>query len=142
MQILLTEVESLRLLIVYQHLHFADITAQIMMIAILALIGLIPLSFPLMYYAFKLQGFVKYSQMWQPWKKLTIGWVSLVIGGACGIVVLTWILNSGILAQYDIPIVLLFVIMTPLIGCIIITIILTFVGIRQFYKNAKEAVIK
>ena len=58
-------------------------TSDIISIIMIVLVGLVIVSIPVVYYAFKLQGFVKYSKMWKPWKKLAFGWALTTIGGGC-----------------------------------------------------------
>ncbi len=113
---------------------------ELLLTLIIVLIALIPFSLPLLYYAFKLKGFVQYSRMWQPWKKLALGWFLLVIGAVSGVLVFVFLLVSGMVNQPFISVVFLLLMMTPLLVFMGLTMALTYIGIKDFYKNAKEAV--
>jgi hypothetical protein len=115
-------------------------SAQLIVILIVVLIGLLPMSLPLIHYAFKLRGFVKYSEMWQPWKKLAAGWLMLIIGAISGIIVLSYVIFSGMAAKPYITVVFFMIALSPMIICMVITIILTFIGIKEFHGNAKKVV--
>jgi len=111
---------------------------QLLFTLILILLGLLPMSLPLIHYAFKLRGFVKYSEMWQPWKKLALGWLLLIIGALSGVFAFSYIVFSGMINKPYISIIFLMTILSPMVICMIITIILTFLGIKEFYNNAKK----
>ena len=113
---------------------------ELLFTLILVLIALIPFSLPLLYYAFKLKGFVQYSRMWQPWKKLALGWLLLVVGAVSGLSVFVYLLVSGMVNQPYISVLFLLVMMTPLLTFMGLTMALTYTGIKNFYKNAKEAI--
>ena len=113
---------------------------ELMVTLIIVLITLIPFSLPLLYYAFKLKGFVQYSKMWQPWKKLALGWFLLVVGAVSGLLVFVFLLASGMVNQPFISVLFLLLMMSPLLVFMGLTMALTYIGIRDFYKNAKEAV--
>ena len=113
---------------------------ELLFTLIIVLIALIPFSLPLLYYAFKLKGFVQYSRMWQPWKKLALGWLLLVVGAVSGLSVFVYLLVSGVVNQPYISVLFLLVMMTPLLTFMGLTMVLTYVGIKNFYKNAKEAI--
>ncbi|MFX1450495.1 MAG: hypothetical protein ACFFCM_06620 [Promethearchaeota archaeon] len=113
---------------------------ELMVTLIIVLITLIPFSLPLLYYAFKLKGFVQYSKMWQPWKKLALGWFLLVVGAVSGLLVFVFLLMSGMVNQPFISVVFLLLMMSPLLVFMGLTMALTYIGIKDFYKNAKEVV--
>ncbi|MHA1382831.1 MAG: hypothetical protein ACTSR3_03635 [Candidatus Helarchaeota archaeon] len=146
MQILQNLEEILGLLVIFltQNYYYPPgtlpMTPEIIFLIIFVLIGLIPVSLPLIYYAFRLQSFVKYSDMWKPWKSLAFGWLSMVIGEVAGVSMFLFIFLSGLIYQSYVPITFLILILSPLIVFVLITIILTFQGIRKFYHNSKEAV--
>ena len=108
----------------------------------LIMVSLIPISIPLLYYAFKLRSFVKYSEMWQPWKKLSIGWLMLVIAAVSGIMTFISILIFDLIKLPFVSIMEFVIILSPIIVFFVVTILFTFVGIRSFYKRAKEVVEK
>lgn len=146
MYFLQTEEEFFKILAIYLYQNFyypsgtVPLPATTIFTLIVVLIGLISASVPLIYYATKLQGFVKYSKMWAPWKKLALGWLLIILGGVAGIAILSSIYLLGFVNQPFVTVTFLFLILSPLIIFVLISITLTLIGIRQFYQNAKKAV--
>lgn len=146
MQILQQTEEVLQILVVYLYNNYyypsgtLPVPSESILVFIIALLGVLPASFSLVYYANKLQGFVKYSALWQPWRKLFWGWILIILGGVIGAVSLG-IVYVLIEINYA-PVALFILLLSPLLILTLISIILTFFGIRKFYQNAKEAVEK
>ncbi|MFX0140909.1 MAG: hypothetical protein ACFFDN_45140 [Candidatus Hodarchaeota archaeon] len=142
---LLQSEEFFQLLSVYLYNTFYyppgtfPLRSQTLFYLILLLLGLIPLTFPLLFYAFKLRGFVKYSNMWQPWKKLAIGWALMVLAGISGATEFGFIILLDILKQRFITWIGFGLILSPMVIIVLISISLTSKGIQQFYKSAKVA---
>ena len=136
--------KDLLLIILYNNYYYPagtlPIPSETLLIFILALLGVLPASFSLVYYANKLQGFVKYSTLWQPWRKLFWGWILIILGGVVGAVSLGII--YVLFEMNYAPVTLFILLLSPLLIFTLISIILTFIGIRKFYQNAKEAVEK
>ena len=138
--------DILNILVIYLYNNYyypsgtLPIPSESLLVFIIALLGVLPASLPLVYYASKLQLFVRYSEMWVPWKKLFWGWVLIIIGGIIGASALGVIYLFEIIPQNYAPITLFILLLSPLLIFTLISIILTFIGIRKFYQNAKTAV--
>ncbi|MFX0140405.1 MAG: hypothetical protein ACFFDN_42595 [Candidatus Hodarchaeota archaeon] len=145
MQILQELEEVLKFLVIYLYQNFyfplgtLPIPSETIFGFILILIAILPITIPLLYYSSKLQGFVKYSEMWKPWKKLALGYVSIIIGVVMGISALIIIYLTGIFNQY-VYVILFALLLSPMLVFILISVIMSIVGIRQFYQNAKKVV--
>ncbi|MHA1378119.1 MAG: hypothetical protein ACTSRG_07030 [Candidatus Helarchaeota archaeon] len=146
MNILTNLEDTLTYLVIYlaQNYYFppgtVPMTPEIIFVIIFVLLGLIPVSLPLIYYAFKLQKFVRYSEMWRPWKKLALGWLFMIIGEITGILMFVFVYFSGMVNLPYVPITFLGLVLSPLIVFVLLTISLTFLGIRKFYHNSKASV--
>ncbi|NVM03069.1 MAG: hypothetical protein HWN67_12075, partial [Candidatus Helarchaeota archaeon] len=114
--------------------------SQTMLFLILLLISFLPVAIPLVYYAFKLQGFTKHSKMWKPWKKFALGWLLLVMAIITGITEFSLMIVMEVLKQRYITWLGIGIIISPLMIFTFITIFLTIRGIQQFYRSATISV--
>ncbi|MFX1450461.1 MAG: hypothetical protein ACFFCM_06450 [Promethearchaeota archaeon] len=114
--------------------------SQTMFFLILLLVAFLPVAIPLVYYAFKLQGFTKHSKMWKPWKKFALGWLLLVIAIITGVTEFSLMIILEVLKQRYITWLFIGIIVSPLMIFTFITIFLTIIGIKEFYRSAAIAV--
>ncbi len=139
----LEEIKNYLLVYFYIFYYFPPGTLPLrphtLILFIILLLGLILASIPLIYHAFKLYDFTRYSKMWQPWKKLSLGWAMIIIAGVTGIIEFIIILFSGILDRQYVSWSFISIMVIPLMIPMFFTIILTSMGIRQFYLNASVA---
>lgn len=98
-------------------------------------IGIILTGIPVIIYSKRMYNFVKYSEMWKPWKYLFLCWTLTILGGIAGIIsFLLHIPNSdSALTLIDIGILL-----GPIGGLIFIGTIFLLVGLRRFYQSANQ----
>ncbi|MFX1450496.1 MAG: hypothetical protein ACFFCM_06625 [Promethearchaeota archaeon] len=142
---LLQSEENLGYALLYYYIfHFtpADMLRlgpQVLSFLIALLLAMLPVSIPIVYYAFKLRGLTKYSEMWRPWKKLALGWLMMLVGVITGLTEFSILLVTGIFNQRIISWITMTLIVSPMGVCVFITLYLTITGIQQFYLSASVA---
>ncbi|MHA1378751.1 MAG: hypothetical protein ACTSRG_10250 [Candidatus Helarchaeota archaeon] len=111
------------------------ISMDFIIILVILGLGIIFSGIPVIIFSKRMYGFVKYSEMWKPWKYLFLCWIFTIVGGIAGIISFILHIPNANNVVYLSDIIFL---LGPIGGLIFVGTIFLLYGLKQFYQSAKQ----